>query len=188
MQIRAARTPLLVASIGLGALAACTQDAGISWPKLVKPEVARTSFAKNYRMARADLEAGRYDAARRRYLSLLTATDGYVPRMHIELAHAQLRSGDYAGAIENAQVVIDADADEWHGAALAVLGTAEHEIGRRKAREGDTAAKAHFVRALAALDDVLRTAPHLDPVGSLKKRREVLTRDIASFDQAASRE
>ena len=186
--MRVGMAPLLMVSIGLGALAACTQGTGLFRSQAARPEVNQTSFAETYRTARADLEAGRYDAARRRYQSLIAATDGNVPRMHIELAHAQLRGGDYAGAIENSQAVLDAGADEWHGAALAVLGTAEHELGLRKARDGDAAAKAHFDRALAALDDMLRVAPHLDPAGSLRERRAALAQDIASFDQAVPRE
>ena len=139
---------------------------------------SRAGFKSLYEVARTDLEKGRYKAAVRGYNSLIKGSNA--PRMALELSHAQLRNGDFDAAAETARQVAEGSEKRWRGSALAVLGTAEHEMARARVKAGkwDAVTQAHLLRAASALDEVLDGNPALDPSGSMKRRRAAVAEDV----------
>ncbi len=131
------------------------------------------SFRSRYESARNALEAGNYDKANRIYASLTENAGPFEPRIRLEYAHSLLRGGDYAEAANQARFLAQGMDGEGRAAALAVLGTAEHELGLKAVQAGDmAAARRHLTAAQTALDETLKTDPKQDPVGALKARQK----------------
>lgn len=163
MRSSLSRAGLLAAA--LLALVSCAADNGGGG-------AARGDFGKEYLVARQALENGEYDKASGNYLRLIGRAGRLAPQLRLELSHSYLRAGAYAAASDQAQGLADTQAGTLRSAALAVYGTAEHELGRAALGAGDRAgAKAHLTAAAGALAEVLSSAPQLDPLGSLEGRR-----------------
>lgn len=132
----------------------------------------RSSFKSQYVTARTALEEGQFQRASRLYVGLLEEAGAMTPRIRLELAHAQLRGGKYAQAATTARQVAGAQEGTARSAARAVEGTALHEIGLSQLSQGDAAAGTKSLKAAAAaLEDVLRDDPQLDPLGGLAGRK-----------------
>lgn len=133
--------------------------------------VSRNSFQGQYAVARNALEAGKYDRARSSYQSLLKQAGPLAPRLTLEYAHTELRAGNYAQAAQLAASVAKGQSGTARSAALAVQGTAQHELGLEQLSGGDMAAGRESLRAAqAALGEVLKQNPELDPLGSMAGR------------------
>lgn len=132
----------------------------------------QSSFKFQYINARTALEEGQFDRATRLYGTLLDKSGPLEDRVRLELAHAQLRAEDYGQAAENAGGVARKYSGTQRSAALAVQGTALHEIGLGQLAGGDVkAGRQNLQAAQAALDEVLREDPQLDPLGGLAGRK-----------------
>ncbi len=129
-------------------------------------------FRTHYIAARDALEEGHYDRASRRYARLLEQAGPFEPRIRLEYAHALLRGGDYAGAAREARSLSTHGTGSARRAALAVQATAEHELGLRAIQAGDAALGKRFLQqADAAIAEVLKHEPALDPLGALAGRQ-----------------
>jgi hypothetical protein len=94
------------------------------------------------------------------------------PRIRLELAHAYLRSGAFSRAAVEARSLAASQKGEARSAALAVQGTAEHELALVALAQGDTiTAKPLLQNADRAMAEVLKSHATLDPLGSLAGRR-----------------
>lgn len=132
----------------------------------------RSSFRSQYGNARTALEEGQFQRATKLYGGLLDTSGALEGRIRLEMAHAQLRAGDYGQAAGNAGKVAGMQTGTDRSAALSVQGTALHEIGLKQLSGGETAAGTQSLRAAqAALEEVLREDPQLDPLGGLAGRK-----------------
>lgn len=132
----------------------------------------QSAFKSQYVNARTALEEGQFARATRLYRGLLDTSGALETRIRLELAHAQLRSGDYPGAVGNARQVASTQQGTARSAALSVEGTALHEIGLQQLSSGETAAgKTSLTAARQALAEVLKRDPQLDPLGGLAGRK-----------------
>lgn len=128
-------------------------------------------FRKQYFAARMALEEGKYEKASRGYLRLMEEAGPLSARLRLEYAHSLLRAGDYPQAAAQAQGLAAGNTGLARAAALAVEGTARHEMGLAALSSGDvTQGQAQLQAAHAALTEVLDTAPDLDPLGGLAGR------------------
>jgi hypothetical protein len=133
---------------------------------------SQNSFRSQYFSARDALERGKYDQATRQYTRLLNTSGSLAPRIRLELAHAHLRSGSFAQAATEAHTVAKSQKGSARAAALAVQGTAEHEMALVAISRGDAnSAKSLLANADRAMAEVLKTDAKLDPLGSLAGRR-----------------
>lgn len=132
-------------------------------------------FEARYANARTSLESRDYGAAIRQYKAMLGTAGPLESRLRLELAHAYLRSDQYADASREAAIVAAEHRDNRRAAALAVYGTAEHRIAQEAMSRGDFGAETiqHLTRARAALDEVLRYDADLDPLGAMEERRDM---------------
>lgn len=138
-----------------------------------------TSFRGDYAVARNALEAGNYEKANRSYAKLVQQAGPVEPRIRLEYAHSQLRAGNYAAAAEQARYVASQQKGIDRGAALAVLGTAEHEMALQAMTNGQTpGAKRLFKSAQASMAVVLKSYPTLDPLGGLAQRQSDIKRSL----------
>lgn len=152
-----------VLALGLVVLAGCEEGPG-SGPS--------AGFRKNYDAARGALEAGKYDRAARAYARLVPQAGPFAPRIRLEYAHALLRAGDHARAASEARALAQAQESPARLSALAVQGTAEHELGLKALDRGETETGRRLLQqADAAMEVVLAQAPDLDPLGALAARR-----------------
>ena len=157
---RTARAGIL--GLSLFALVACEEGAPFG----------EQTFRAQYAVAREALEAGQYDKAGRGYMRLLEQAGPFAPRIRLEYAHALLRSGDYAGAQQQASTLVQSQSGDARAAALAVKATAEHELALQLLAKGDRAqAKRYLESADAGMAEVLKKHPDLDPIGGLAARR-----------------
>ncbi|WP_318330726.1 tetratricopeptide repeat protein [Sulfitobacter sp. D35] len=133
-------------------------------------------FQASYFSARSALEAGNYDSAVTRYDRMLTEAGPLESRLRLEMAHALLRSDRYAEASEQARQVASSHEDNRRAAALSVVGTAEHRLAQEAMSRNDfgPATVAHLQRAQAAFAELLKTAPDLDPLGSMAERKAMV--------------
>lgn len=151
-----------LAGVFVLALAACDDGAGSG----------SDSFRKDYTKARSALEAGQYATANRIYARMLQDAGPLTPRIRLEYAHSLLRSGAYDQAAAQAQGLANSQTGTARSAALSVLGAARHELGLQALAAGDKAAgRAHLTAARAALGEVLKSDPELDPLGALAGRQ-----------------
>lgn len=129
-------------------------------------------FARDYALARGALEQGRYDQANRQFAALVDSAGPYRPRVQLEYAHSLLRAGDMAAAAQVAEALAASETGPANGAALAVAGTARHEMALDALDRGDKGAgRQELERALAAMQRVLDDHPDLDPLGALAGRQ-----------------
>ena len=130
-----------------------------------------TGFRDQYIVARSALEEGRYDTAMRRYERMIPNAGQAAPRLQLEYAHAQLRSGDYSGARQTANALAQGRSGAARHAALSVSGAAAHELAMQAKARGDTAtAKALMTEARSDMEEVVQQSPSLDPHGALAGR------------------
>ncbi len=133
---------------------------------------ARGGFHSQYSVARNALETGDYARAKRSYQKLISQAGPLAPRLQLEYAHAELRSGNYGEAARVAAALAKSQSGEARAAALAVQGTAQHELGLQLLSEGQPeAGKTQLTSARAALAEVLKAETDLDPLGSMAGRR-----------------
>lgn len=143
---------------------------------------SQNSFKTQYFSARDALERGKYDQAKRQYTRLLGNSGALATRIRLELAHAHLRSGAFADAAREAHNVASTLTGSNRAAALAVQGTAEHEMALIAISRGDTnTAKALLKNADLAMAEVLKTDSKLDPLGSLAGRRASIKVQLKSL-------
>ncbi|WP_204115950.1 tetratricopeptide repeat protein [Shimia biformata] len=139
-------------------------------------------FRKQYTVARTALEEGRYDVAIRHYQRMIPNAGRAAPRLQLEYAHAQLRAGDYAGARVSAGTLAQEQSGDARLAALAVAGTAAHELGLAARQSGDPAsAKALLTEAQSAMAEVVNSNPDLDPLGALSGRLASIKVQLAAL-------
>ncbi|MFW2541370.1 hypothetical protein ACN2XU_01915 [Primorskyibacter sp. 2E107] len=130
-----------------------------------------SGFKAKYAVARDALENGQYDRAKRQYLRLIKDAGPLAPRLQLEYAHAELRSGNYAQAASMASNLASSQRGKARAASLSVQGTAQHELALALLAEGQTSgAKQQLSAARAALAEVVKDHPDLDPIGSLSGR------------------
>ena len=140
------------------------------------------SFQSQYNTARTALEKGNFDKASKIYARLLPQSGSLGNRIRLEYAHSMLRAGEFVAAVELADAVASQETGGGRQAALSVKGTAEHEVGLKFLRQGETAkGAAHLQAAQSALDEVLREHPKLDPLGSLAGRRASIDVQLKSL-------
>lgn len=131
-----------------------------------------SSFQKQYAAARTALESGRYSRAIQGYSRLVESAGPLRSRIELELAHSYLRSGEYAAAAKTARRVVQTETGQGKAAALAVQGTADHELGLAALARGDNARGRSFLeQADRAMKTVLDSHADLDPLGALAARR-----------------
>ncbi|GGX70449.1 hypothetical protein GCM10007385_44330 [Tateyamaria omphalii] len=131
-----------------------------------------SSFQKQYATARTALESGRYARAIQAYSRIVEQAGPLTSRIELELAHSYLRDGQYAAASKTARRVANAETGDAKFAALAVQGTADHELGLAALKTGDTAKGRSFLtQADTAMKTVLESNAELDPLGALAGRR-----------------
>lgn len=164
-------------------LTASCQPTGLSSGSSAGDASRRSGFKAQYDVARGALEAGRYARAVRSYDDLVKSAGPLAPRVRLEYAHALLRADRFADAAREARSLATAQTGDARAAALAVQGTAEHELAlAQMTREGrSSAVRARMTTARAALDEMLKTAPALDPAGAMKARRDALRRELLLF-------
>lgn len=144
------------------ALVACEEGTG----------TGEKNFQKQYAIARDALERGRYAKASETYAALIPRAGPLAPRLTLEYAHTQLRMGKYAEASKRAGSLAQNQTGALRSAALAVQGTAEHELGAEALSNGDTAAgKRHLQTARKALGEMLKADPGMDPMGAMAGRK-----------------
>lgn len=167
----------LLAGLALAALAACVPGP----PADVSGQPVR--FREDYSNARAALESGRHDQAAAHYARLLDHAGPLEPRIRLEYAHALLRGGRMAEASQNARRVALAQTGMLRSAALAVQGTAEHELALAAlARNaGKAEVTGHLAAAETALADALSKHGGMDPTGGLQRRLEEIRRTRQSL-------
>ncbi|MDB2408104.1 hypothetical protein N9W17_06290, partial [Jannaschia sp.] len=156
------------------AVASCTQTEGSG---------GSVGFQSQYDTARGALEAGDYRKATRLYKQLVPKAGPLGVRVRLEYSHAVLRAGDYAGAAEMSDSVASDAEGGARAAALAVRGTAEHEMALQYLGTGDAeAGAAHLAKARAALREVLDAHPDMDPLGSLAGRVAAIDARLAAME------
>ncbi|MBY6092505.1 hypothetical protein [Maritimibacter alkaliphilus] len=144
------------------------------------PAVSQSNFETRYFAARGALEDGSYARASRAYSSLVPTSGPLAVRIKLELAHSELRRGAFAEAAAIAGEVAQATNGTSRSAALAVRGTALHELAVAQLSDGDAAAaKTSLQSAHAALDEQLKNDPDLDPLGAMAGRRAMIAARLA---------
>ncbi|WP_135507083.1 hypothetical protein [Roseovarius aestuariivivens] len=134
--------------------------------------VGEKSFQKQYAVARDALERGHYVRATETYAVLIPQSGPLKPRLTLEYTHALLRAGRFEKASAHAEALARSSHGTARSAALAVQGTADHELGLTALFEGDKAAgKQHLQKASAALGELLAKDADLDPLGSMAERK-----------------
>ena len=148
--------------VALFALAACDEGTG----------VGEKNFQKQYAIARDALERGRYSRASEMYAELIPRAGPLAPRLRLEYAHTQLRAGHYDKASAQAASLAQTQDKALRSAALAVHGTAEHELGALALQNGDRASgKRHLLAATSSLGEMLANHPDMDPMGAMAGRK-----------------
>jgi len=143
----------------------------------------RDSFKGKYHVARLALEEGRYARAIRSYQSLLKQAGPFAPRVRLEYAHSLLRDNRFEEAAREARVIAQTQNGDARLAALAVQGTADHELARAAMAAGlrDNAVRSRLQSARGAFDEVLKKPKVFDPLGSLADRRRIIDKELASL-------
>lgn len=161
MQVKPLATAGLL-GFSLFILSACDEGTGIG----------EKNFQRQYAIARDALERGRYSQASQAYAQLIPQAGPLAPRMRLEYAHTQLRAGKYAEASSQAGALAKSQDKALRSAALAVHGTAEHELGVAALSAGDhTAGKRHLQAAKSSLAQMLKNHPDMDPLGAMAGRK-----------------
>ena len=130
------------------------------------------TFQSRYEAARSALENEKYDKANRIYVELLETAGPHQPRLRLEYAHSLLRAGEYDNASKQASFVAQGQTGTARGAALVVVGVAEHERGLVAIQDGDlVGGKQHLLAAQTAINEVLKIDSSLDASGALANRK-----------------
>jgi hypothetical protein len=142
-----------------------------------------SGFKGKYLTARTSLETGDYNRAIRGYANLLQTAGPLEARLRLEYAHSLLRANRFSDAAKQANVVSQIQDGDDRLAALAVLGTAQHEMARAAMAKGkrDASVRANLVSAESALKEVSRRGKKMDPLGSMAARRKVIRAELASL-------
>lgn len=158
---------------GLALLVAC-QDVSTS---------QSSGFKGKYLNARTALETGDYNRAIRGYANLLQKQSPLEARLRLEYAHSLLRAKRFNDAANQANVVSQTQKGDDRLAALAVQGTAQHELARAAMAKGkrDASVRSYLVSADAALREVTKRGKRMDPLGSMAERRKVIRQELASL-------
>lgn len=129
-------------------------------------------FEKQYFLARSELEQGNVQNALSSYTRLAQERGPFEARILLELSHVYLRAADFEAARRTVQSLGKSQDTRLRAAALAVTGTAEQEIGRRRLAGGDKGkeTKAHFRAAQTALKTTLALHPEMDQTGAMAMR------------------
>ncbi|OAN75965.1 hypothetical protein A8B82_15755 [Sulfitobacter sp. EhC04] len=134
--------------------------------------LGQKSFETEYSTARNALEGGDFAKANRVYKRLVPDAGGFEPRIRLELSHGYLRAGDFDAAAQEAGSLAQSQSGDGRAAALSVQATAVHELGLKALAQGDKeTGKSYLEQAEAALTEVLKTNPDLDPLGSMAGRK-----------------
>lgn len=140
-----------------------------------------TDIQRKYSSARAALEQGNYDLAVRNYAALIPSSGPLEPRLRLEYAHALLRAERNDEAAKVALALAQGQSGTNRAAALAVAGTALHESALTDLRAGHRAETRETLRrADAALAEMLRLDPSLDPLGAMQSRRNEIAGRLRS--------
>jgi len=128
-------------------------------------------FQRKYAVARDALERGKYARASQIYAEMIPNAGPLAPRLRLEYAHTQLRAGHFAQASAQAAGLVRGLDGSAKSAALAVYGTAEHELALAAIAAGErAAARRHFLAAQTALGAMIAAHPELDPMGAMAGR------------------
>ncbi len=146
-------------------------------------DTVRTGYAE----ARAAFESGRYDEAARRYRAMLAMgqTRSFAGALRIERAHALLRTGDYAGALAEAETALVAavsDEDAHH--AQIVIGVAGHEAAKAAAAvDGGGGETEGLLRdAYETLRATSASSPEPETIRLLTQRMREIRRELAMIE------
>ncbi len=155
--------------------------AGCGDINLKKPGVGRASFKADYFSARSALEKGQFVQAADQYGGLVAQAGPMAGRVQIEYAHALLRAGQFADAARVASEAAQVLTGLARASALAVQGTAEHELALSMMAGGgvDETVHARLVSARKTFDAIGGDFPKLDPEGYLAKRRALIVQSEA---------
>lgn len=172
MRARFNRHSLLLGSL-IFALAACE-------PGVVSKGAG---FQRNYVVSRKALEAGDYERAIKGYSVMLENAGPLAPRLRLEYAHALLRANQYAEAARVSGALAQGLKGSDRAAALAVRGTAEHEMALAAMASGDYGpqTRKRLTSARAALAEMLKTDAGLDPLGAMASRHKDITSELATL-------
>ena len=133
-------------------------------------------FRRDYTSARSALETGNYDKSNRIYARMMQEAGPLRDRIQLEYAHSLLRSGTYDQAATQAQALSQRQSGTARSAALAVLGTAYHELGLTAMTGGDTTkGRQYLTQAQSVFAEVLKNDPELDPLGAIAGRQASIT-------------
>ena len=140
-------------------------------------------FQRNYSTARKALEAGDYPVALKGYGTLIKTGGPLEPRLRLEYAHALLRANHYAEAARISGALANRLKGTDRAAALAVRGTAEHELALTAMAKGEYGpeTRKNLTSARAALSEMLKTDPDLDPLGAMAERHKDITSELATL-------
>lgn len=173
--LKMASKRLLACSLGAAVLfsAACA----------VEPSSKGNNFKGRYLVARDALEEGSYKKAISSYKAMMPQAGPLEARLRLEYAHSLLRSDKFIEAGREARLVAANQQGDGRLAALAVQGTADHEVALAAlaAGQNDTATKARLAAAGSALDEVLEQRKIFDPLGTLAQRRAAITTTLAGL-------
>ncbi|MEL6434873.1 MAG: hypothetical protein AAFQ28_13835 [Pseudomonadota bacterium] len=138
--------------------------------------------ADDYAVARQALETGNYPLAIVRYERLLDQAGDAAGRLNLEYAHSLLRAGRYEDAITVSSALIETQGGSLKGSALAVRGTAQHQIvrGRLDAGETEPGLRSRLLAAQADLKSFIKNHSNLDAAGAMKARLEMIAADLNS--------
>ncbi|PCH98382.1 MAG: hypothetical protein COB84_02140 [Rhodobacteraceae bacterium] len=143
----------------------------------------RSTFKGQYFAARGALESGEYTRASRSYKALLAKSGPLSTRLRLEYAHSLLRENKFKAAAQEARIISETEIGDARIAALAVRGTAEHEIARTAMARGsrDETTRNTLKSAARALDEVIKQGKSFDPLGSMAERRRIIGQELAQL-------
>ncbi len=138
-------------------------------------------FQRNYSASRKALEAGDYEVAIKGYSIMIQEGGPLEQRLRLEYAHALLRANHYDEAARISGALANQLKGTDRAAALAVRGTAEHEIALAAMANGDygPATKKRLISARAALKEMLKADAELDPLGAMASRYKDIASELA---------
>lgn len=143
--------------------------------------IAGGGSGSDYSVARQALETGNYNLAIRRYENLLTRVNpATAARLQLEYAHSLLRANRFSEAIQATGVIVDRPDDSIRGLALAVRGTARHELARQLMAQGERDARTRQLLEGARDDLAYFLGQHnaLDSGGSMRARSQLVLSDL----------
>lgn len=161
--------------LGLSVLVLASCDTGMT--------AGQSRFYQEYNVSRNALENGNYPKAVRSYARLVENAGPHAPRIRLEYAHSLLRANDFQSAANEARALSATQTGAARSAALAVQGTAEHELGLIAVDQGGLQGDGlQYLRsAQAAFGEVLKNNPELDPLGAVKSRKISVDAQLASL-------